>query len=140
MTQQTKSPYTRPSKRHQAHSYAAPKPDRRKCRYTDEDEWDLDPSTGSGHGDGDSEQATRPAPDYDPAAAIPEDERLVVRGKRYFKLAPHQRVIEAHLFSRFGVLGESEYGFKVLRDPRTGHPVVRDHGDLKPGEISLVLE
>jgi hypothetical protein len=82
----------------------------------------------------------RPALDYDPAAAIGKRERLAVPGKRYFKLAAHQRTMEAHAFGRFGAACESEYGFKVLRDPRTGWPVVRDHGDLKPGEVSLVLE
>jgi hypothetical protein len=63
-----------------------------------------------------------------------------VKQKRYFKLAPHQRTIEAHALGRFGLGRESEAGFKVLRDPVTGWPVVRDHGDLKPGEVSLVLE
>lgn len=86
------------------------------------------------------DDAPRPAPDYDPAAVIPPGTPLAVQGKRYFKLAHHQRTIPAHFWGRFGVGMEGDYGFKVLRDPRTGHPVVREHGDLKPGEVSLVLE
>lgn len=135
MTQQTKSPYRRPSKRNPAHSYAtqeadaAPKPNGYKRRYASEDdEFDLDEGTPPAVFTG------------DPAAVIPKGERLVIQGKTYFKPAHHQRTIPAHVLGRFGVARESDYGFKVLRDPRTGHPVVRDHGDLKPGEVSLVLE
>lgn len=76
----------------------------------------------------------------DPDAVIDRREKLLIPGKRYFKLAHHQRLLEAHPLGRFGVGMESQYGFKVLRDPRTGWPVIRDHGDLKPGEVSLVLE
>lgn len=109
-----------------------PKPSARKRRklggYDIESEFNLDDSTPPALFRG------------DPAAVIPKDTRLVVQGKKYFKLAPHQRTIEAHFLGRFGAGMEGEYGFKVLRDPRTGYPVVRDHGDLKPGEVSLVLE
>lgn len=116
--------YTRPNKRHPAHGY--------------------DNEAGAALGlDGEFslDEGTPPAIfTGDPAAVIPKGERLVVQGKRYFKLAHHQRTIPAHPLGRFGAGTEGEYGFKVLRDPRTGWPVVRDHGDLKPGEVSLVLE
>jgi hypothetical protein len=133
MTNQTNGhPANRKSKRQRRpKDYDDPdrplKADRRKTRYASPEELedeDTPPALFRG----------------DPSAVIPKGERLVIQGKRYFKLAPHQRTIEANAYGRFGVNYESEYGFKVLRDPRTGQPVVRDHGDLKPGEVSLVLE
>lgn len=130
MTQQTQTrrPYRsrhqkRQQERHPAHSYTAQEAD---AAPPDEFGVVLDSVAPAFHGD--------------PAAVIPPGTPLAVQGKRYFKLAHHQRTIPAHFWGRFGVGMESESGFKILRDPRTGEPVVREHGDLKPGEVSLVLE
>lgn len=57
---------------------------------------------------------------------------------RELHLAPHQRLLDVDPYGRFGKYMES--GFKLLRDPQTGKPVARDHSDLRPGEVSLVLE
>jgi hypothetical protein len=88
--------------------------------------------------DDDIVEALPPALDYDPDARIDRRTRLVVPGKPYFKLAPHQHVLETHAWGRFGTRNDT--GLRLLRDPRTGWPVTRDHGDLRPGEVSLVLE
>lgn len=126
MTQQTQTrKRNRHQERHSAHSYSTDL-DRETAALVDEFGVVLDSVAPAFHGD--------------PAAVIPPGTPLAVQGKRYFKLAHHQRTIPAHFWGRFGVGMEGDYGFKVLRDPRTGHPVVRDHGDLKPGEVSLVLE
>ena len=62
--------------------------------------------------------------------------------RRVFALAEHHYLIRCHPLSRLGKALErfDHSGFKLLRDPKTGFPVARHHGDLKPGEVSLVLE
>lgn len=58
--------------------------------------------------------------------------------RRFFKLAPHQRLLSTGKWSKPGL--PHDQGLKVLRDPNTGWAVARLHSDLKPGEVSVVLE
>ena len=60
------------------------------------------------------------------------------RPKRKFSLAHHQELLPVHPLGRLGQ--QMETGFRLLRDPNTGFPVKRYHSDLRPGEVSLVLE
>lgn len=64
------------------------------------------------------------------------------RRRRTLRLAPHHYLTGRPPFgwSRYREYDEGERGFSLLRDPETGRAVARKHGDLKPGEISLVLE
>jgi len=57
--------------------------------------------------------------------------------RRYFKLAAHQRLLDIPPYHRLS--RRFETGFKILRSP-DGRPVCREHSDLRPGEVSLVLE
>ncbi len=58
-----------------------------------------------------------------------------------FELAPHHKIAYTDLFHRFSLALEqtqADNALRLLRSP-SGYPIVREHGDLKPGEISLVL-
>ena len=59
--------------------------------------------------------------------------------RRRFALAPHHRLLRTGC-RRAIRRSPDETGLKLLRDPVSGLPVVRLHGDLRPGEVSLVLE
>lgn len=63
--------------------------------------------------------------------------------RRTFNLAPHHYLLDVHPWHRFGrayaALHEDESKLKLLRSP-DGRPTARRHADLKPGEVSLVLE
>lgn len=62
---------------------------------------------------------------------------------RRFQLAHHHYLLNINPWHKFGLayaaLHEDESKFKLLRAP-DGRPVARRHADLKPGEVSLVLE
>lgn len=59
------------------------------------------------------------------------------RPRRTFVLAHHQYLVAAGLTADGRI---SDGGFKLLRCPKTKQAVARRHPDLKPGEVSLVLE
>jgi hypothetical protein len=62
------------------------------------------------------------------------------RPRRCFKLAHHQELVDYRSMGKFDPYYErDERHFKLLRGP-DGRPVSRQHADLRPGEISLVLE
>lgn len=64
------------------------------------------------------------------------------KNRRLVRLAHHQYLLEAEFWSKFGWYKgmTSDNCLKLLRDPATGRPVAREHADLKPWEVSLVLE
>lgn len=62
--------------------------------------------------------------------------------KRTFQLAPHHYLVPAPWNGKYVSDPDREqriFGFKLLRAP-DGRPVARRHDDLRPGEVSLVLE
>jgi hypothetical protein len=59
--------------------------------------------------------------------------------RRVFVLAPHHYLLPAPFLDRYNSDPYFDVGLKPLRAP-DGRLVARRHGDLKPGEVSLVLE
>jgi hypothetical protein len=62
--------------------------------------------------------------------------------KRVFKLAPHHYLVPAPWSGKYVSdpgLEDRIFGFKLFRAP-DGSLVARKHDDLRPGEVSLVLE
>lgn len=88
-------------------------------------------------GRGSKRRGGRPRAQLDGYAA---NGNVAVSG-RPFRMAEHQRLIRVGRFSplsRWAEEVDPESQLQLLRGP-DGSPVVREHGDLREGEIGLVL-